>query len=79
MPGFDRVETPNRDGPDHSKDSSRDLRDHLPPLMSSCYPITLKVKKKSISTEFSVLNCPSQQNIDSFFHFLRFILTLTLT
>ena len=45
MPGFGGVETPNGDGPDHSKDSSRDLRDHLPSLMSSCYPITLKVKK----------------------------------
>ncbi|XVF30016.1 hypothetical protein REPUB_Repub16aG0020800 [Reevesia pubescens] len=42
MVGFGGVETPNGNGPDHSKDSSRDLRDHLPSLMSSCYPITLK-------------------------------------
>ncbi|MBA0739997.1 hypothetical protein Gogos_013221 [Gossypium gossypioides] len=40
MPGFGGVglqlETPNRDSP------TRDLRDHLPSLMSSSYPITLK-------------------------------------
>ncbi|KAA3455339.1 ABC transporter G family member 25-like [Gossypium australe] len=40
MPGFGGVglqlETSNRDGP------TRDLRDHLPSLMSSSYPITLK-------------------------------------
>ena len=41
MRGFGGVqlelETPNGDSP------TRDLRDHLPSLMSSCYPITLKV------------------------------------
>lgn len=72
MPGFGGLETPSPtttgDGPCHSKDTSRDLRDHLPSLMASCYPITLKVnkKKKEISSEFSVLNYPSQPIIDSF-------------
>ncbi|MBA0808735.1 hypothetical protein Gohar_024448 [Gossypium harknessii] len=46
MPGFGGLETPSPtptlDGPCHSKDTSRDLRDHLPSLMASCYPITLK-------------------------------------
>ncbi|MBA0837516.1 hypothetical protein Goarm_009667, partial [Gossypium armourianum] len=46
MPGFGGLETPSStptlDGPCHSKDTSRDLRDHLPSLMASCYPITLK-------------------------------------
>ncbi|OMO62655.1 ABC transporter-like protein [Corchorus olitorius] len=46
MPGFGGVQTPNAngdtlDGLDHSKATSRDMRD-FPSLMSSCYPITLK-------------------------------------
>ncbi|XP_007019995.2 PREDICTED: ABC transporter G family member 25 isoform X2 [Theobroma cacao] len=44
MLSFGGVEAPtgdSLDGPDHSKDISRDLRD-FPSLMSSCYPITLK-------------------------------------
>ncbi|XP_022727932.1 ABC transporter G family member 25-like [Durio zibethinus] len=42
MPDFGGLKTPNGDGPDHSKDSSRDLRDQFPSLLSPCYPITLK-------------------------------------
>ncbi|KAE8666528.1 ABC transporter G family member 25 [Hibiscus syriacus] len=42
MPGFGGLEAPNEDGTRHSKDGSRDSRDHLPSLMASCYPITLK-------------------------------------
>lgn len=47
MPMFGGVETPNgdsRDGPNKSRDCPRDPRD-LPSLMlSSCYPITVKVR-----------------------------------
>ncbi|GMI83244.1 Arabidopsis thaliana ATP-binding cassette G25, ATP-binding casette G25 [Hibiscus trionum] len=42
MPAFNGLESPNGDTPRHSKDGSRDSRDHLPSLMASCYPITLK-------------------------------------
>ncbi|KAE8728526.1 ABC transporter G family member 25 [Hibiscus syriacus] len=42
MPGFGDLEALDGDVPRYSKDGSRDSRDHLPSLMASCYPITLK-------------------------------------
>lgn len=48
MTGFGGVETPNGESSDGSgfpKDSPRDTRD-LPSLLSSCYPITLKVYER---------------------------------
>ncbi|KAE8709798.1 ABC transporter G family member 25 [Hibiscus syriacus] len=56
MPGFGGLEAPNWDG-------SRDSRDHLPSLMTSCYPITLKfmdvcykVKVQGSDQEKTILN-----------------------